>query len=128
MSIQVTRTEAASPALHTFVAGIIGAIGTDAFISIAHQTSPVKVWQFIASAVFGPVAYASPQYAAIGPVLHLITALFWRISTHSSGPGSTRCGTGFSAASFGADPELRDPWSHYERRLLRASRRVVSFA
>jgi hypothetical protein len=72
-----TRSEAASPALHTFVAGIIGAIGTDAFLSIAHQTSPVKVWQFIASAVFGPVAYASPQYVAIGLVLHLITALFW---------------------------------------------------
>lgn len=77
MIIQVTRTGSASLALHTFVAGIIGAIGTDAFISIAHQMSPVKVWQFIASAVFGPVAYASPQYAEIGLVLHLITALFW---------------------------------------------------
>jgi hypothetical protein len=35
------------------------------------------VWQFIASAVLGPVAYSSPQYATIGLVLHLITALFW---------------------------------------------------
>jgi hypothetical protein len=67
----------ATLALHTFVAGIIGAIGTDAFISIARQVSPVKVWQFIASAVFGPVAYASPEYAATGLVLHLVTALFW---------------------------------------------------
>ncbi|MDB5092098.1 MAG: hypothetical protein JWO85_199 [Candidatus Eremiobacteraeota bacterium] len=77
MSTQVTRTEHASPALHPFVAGIIGAIGTDAFISIAHQMSPAKIWQFIASAAFGPVAYTSPQYAAIGLALHLITALFW---------------------------------------------------
>jgi hypothetical protein len=77
MITQTRRTEGASPALQTFIAGIIGAIGTDAFISIAHQTSPINVWQFIASAVFGPVAYTSPQYAAIGLVLHLITALFW---------------------------------------------------
>jgi hypothetical protein len=77
MSTHVTRTEDVAPALHTFVAGIIGAVGTDAFISIVHRISPAKVWQFIASAVFGPVAYASPQYAAIGLALHLITALFW---------------------------------------------------
>jgi hypothetical protein len=77
MSTQVIRSGGASPALHTFVAGVIGAIGTDAFISIAHQMSPVKIWQFIASAAFGPVAYASPQYAAIGLVFHLITALVW---------------------------------------------------
>lgn len=77
MSIQVLRTGSASPALHTFVAGLIGAIGTDAFISIAHQMSPVKVWQFIASAVLGPVAYTSPQYAATGLALHLATAFVW---------------------------------------------------
>lgn len=78
MSTQSTRLGYSSPlALHAFVAGIIGAIGTDVFISIGHQTSPVKVWQFIASAVFGPVAYTSSQYAAIGLALHLFTALFW---------------------------------------------------
>jgi hypothetical protein len=77
VSTHVTHTRDASPALRPFVAGIIGAIGTDAFISIVHQISPAKVWQFIASAVFGPVAYASPQYAAIGLALHLITSFFW---------------------------------------------------
>jgi hypothetical protein len=77
LRLEVVRTAGATPALHTFVAGVIGAIGTDAFISIAHQISPVKVWQFIASAVLGPVAYTSPQYAATGLALHLITALLW---------------------------------------------------
>ncbi len=76
MSTQ-TRAAGNSPAFHAFIAGIIGAIGTDGFISIAHQTPPVKVWQFIASAAFGPAAYDSSQYAAIGLALHLIVALFW---------------------------------------------------
>ncbi len=63
--------------LQPLIAGIIGAVGTDAFISIAHHTSPVTVWQYIASAGFGPLAYTSPEYAVIGLALHLITALFW---------------------------------------------------
>ena len=77
VSTKSTHSEVASPALHIFVAGIVGAIGTDAFISIAHQTSPLKVWQFIASAAVGPVALDSPTFAIVGLVLHLITALFW---------------------------------------------------
>ncbi|MEA2721577.1 MAG: hypothetical protein QOJ39_3441 [Candidatus Eremiobacteraeota bacterium] len=77
MSLPVVRTGRAAPVLDTFVAGVIGAVGTDAFISIANQMSPVKVWQFIASAVFGPVAYTSPQYAATGLGLHLILAFVW---------------------------------------------------
>jgi hypothetical protein len=60
-----------------FVAGILGAIGTDAFISIAHHTSPVAVWQYIASAAVGPAAYNSLSYVPLGLVMHLVTALFW---------------------------------------------------
>lgn len=76
-STKVARSEPASLTVHAFIAGIIGAIGTDAFISIAHHTSPVKVWQFIASAGFGPVAFTSPAFAWAGLVLHLVTALVW---------------------------------------------------
>jgi hypothetical protein len=77
MSKQITRRESASLALPAFIAGIIGAIGTDAFLSIAQHTSPVNVWQFIASTAVGPVAFSSPSYAAMGLALHLFTALFW---------------------------------------------------
>jgi hypothetical protein len=77
MSKKITRREGASPALPAFVAGIIGAIGTDAFLSIAQHTSPVNVWQFIASTAIGPVAFTSPSYAAFGLALHLFIALFW---------------------------------------------------
>jgi hypothetical protein len=77
MSKQIARRESASLALPAFIAGIIGAIGTDAFLSIAQHTSPVNVWQFIASTAIGAVAFTSPSYAAIGLVLHLFTALFW---------------------------------------------------
>jgi hypothetical protein len=77
MSTKTTRVGAASPALHTFIAGIIGAIGTDAFLSISNHTSPTKVWQFIASAGFGAIAFDSPVFVWIGLVMHLITALFW---------------------------------------------------
>jgi hypothetical protein len=77
MSTQITRRDSASVALPAFAGGIIGAIGTDGFISVAHHTSPVNLWQFIASTALGPVAFTSPSYAAIGLVLHLFTALFW---------------------------------------------------
>jgi hypothetical protein len=60
-----------------FVAGILGAIGTDAFISIAHRTSPVTVWQFIASAAVGPAAFSTPSYVPLGLVMHIFTALVW---------------------------------------------------
>jgi hypothetical protein len=77
MSTHMTRAEGAPLALQPILAGILGAIGTDAFISIAHRTSPVQVWQFIASAAFGPIAFTSPQYAVIGVVMHLVIALVW---------------------------------------------------
>ncbi len=77
MNSMTTHSRVASLPRHAFLAGIIGAIGTDAFISIAQRTSPVTVWQFIASAAFGPVAFSSPRYALIGLVLHVAIALFW---------------------------------------------------
>jgi hypothetical protein len=39
--------------------------------------SPVKLWQFIASTAFGPVAYSSRVYAIPGVVMHVFTALVW---------------------------------------------------
>jgi hypothetical protein len=77
MSTQIARSKGASLALPAFIAGIIGAILTDAFLSIAQHTSPIHVWQFIASAAIGPVAFTSSSYAAIGVVLHLFIAIVW---------------------------------------------------
>jgi Na+-translocating ferredoxin:NAD+ oxidoreductase RnfE subunit len=77
MSKQMVRPQSSALALHAFVAGIIGAILTDSFLSIAQHLSPINVWQYIASAAIGAVAYSSPSYAALGIVLHLVTALVW---------------------------------------------------
>jgi hypothetical protein len=77
LSIRVSRPNIGSVAVNGCIAGILGAIGTDAFISIAHQMSPIKLWQFIASSAFGSVAYSSPSYAIAGVVMHLIIALVW---------------------------------------------------
>jgi hypothetical protein len=77
MSTKTARTGGASLSLNVLAAGIIGAICTDAFISIAHQSSPVKIWQFIASAGFGPVAFQDPAFIWIGLVMHLIIAIVW---------------------------------------------------
>jgi hypothetical protein len=77
MSRQIMRRESISLTFPAFVAGIIGAIATDAFLSIAQHTSPLNVWQFIASTAVGSVAFTSPSYAALGLVVHLFTALFW---------------------------------------------------
>jgi hypothetical protein len=77
MSRQITHTANALPALPAFVAGIIGAIATDAFLSIAQHTSPIHVWEFIASTAVGAVAFTSASYVPLGLVLHIFTALFW---------------------------------------------------
>ena len=75
--LTTTRSQSPSVSLRPIAAAIIGAICTDAFISIAHHTAPTKLWQFIASAGFGKIAFGSPEYAAIGLVFHLATALIW---------------------------------------------------
>jgi hypothetical protein len=77
MSTQITRSGSVSLALPPLVAGIIGAILTDAFLSITQHTSPVHVWQFIASNAVGPVAFTSSSYAALGVVIHLFIAFVW---------------------------------------------------
>ncbi len=66
-----------SRAFHAFVAAIIGAIGTDAYLSISKHVPPWDVWEFIASTAFGPQAFHSAVFVWVGLVMHLITALFW---------------------------------------------------
>jgi hypothetical protein len=60
-----------------FVAGIIGAVLTDGFLSISQHVSPMTVWQHIAAAVVGDVAVTSASYAVLGVAVHLVIALAW---------------------------------------------------
>jgi hypothetical protein len=77
MSTLVSRIGARSLAVSAFIAAIIGAICTDAFLSIAGHESPIHLWQFIASTLVGPVAFTATSYAGLGLVMHLITASVW---------------------------------------------------
>ncbi len=61
------------------VAGIIGGIIIDAFLAIMGHTSPVNIWQFVASTVVGQAAYSSPSYAVLGFCVHFIVSIVWAI-------------------------------------------------
>ena len=61
------------------VAGIIGGIVVDLFLSIMMHRSPVAIWQFIASTLIGQSAFASPSYAVLGLVMHFIISIVWAV-------------------------------------------------
>lgn len=61
------------------VAGIIGGIIVDAFLSVVMHTSPVGIWQFVASTIVGKEAFSSPSYAVLGFVVHFITSIVWAV-------------------------------------------------
>lgn len=63
------------------LAGIAGGIVLDIYLWLttvlpAHQ-SMTAAWQFIASTVFGNVAFTSPSYAAAGLAIHFIVSIGW---------------------------------------------------
>ncbi|HZY99997.1 MAG TPA: hypothetical protein VFE36_10520 [Candidatus Baltobacteraceae bacterium] len=63
------------------LAGITGAIVLDIYLWLttvlpAHQ-SMIAAWQFIASTVFGNVAFSSPSYAFAGLAIHFIVSIGW---------------------------------------------------
>lgn len=59
------------------IAGIIGGIIIDIFLGIVLHRSPVAIWQFIASTIVGPGAFASPSYAVLGFFVHFIVSIVW---------------------------------------------------
>jgi len=63
------------------LAGIAGGIVLDVYLWLttvlpAHQ-SMTALWQFIASTVFGNVAFTSPSFAAAGLAIHFIVSIGW---------------------------------------------------
>lgn len=63
------------------LAGIAGGIVLDLYLWLAavlpaHQ-SILQLWQFIASTVFGNVAFTSASYAAAGLVIHFLVSIGW---------------------------------------------------
>jgi len=61
------------------VAGIIGGVIVDAFLSIVMHTSPIGIWQFVASTIVGKDAFTSPSYAVLGFIVHFITSIVWAV-------------------------------------------------
>ena len=61
------------------IAGIIGGVIVDLFLSIVLHRSPVMIWQFIASTIVGQGAFSSPSYAVLGFIVHFITSIVWAV-------------------------------------------------
>ena len=61
------------------LAGVIGGIIVDAFLSVSMPKSPVAIWQFVASTLVGPSAFASPAYAVLGFLMHFAISIVWAL-------------------------------------------------
>jgi uncharacterized membrane protein YagU involved in acid resistance len=63
------------------IAGLAGAFCMHAFVYVAtllpQHASILSLWQWVASAAVGKVAYTSPSYAWLGLALHLLTSIAW---------------------------------------------------
>lgn len=66
------------------VAGIIGGILIDAFLYVATmmpQHAPITmIWQFVASAAIGKSAFANPNSAWLGLLMHFVISIAWGIA------------------------------------------------
>ena len=60
-----------------FVAGVIGGALIDTFLVIANHATYIQIWQFVASAVVGGAAFASPSYAILGFAMHFAISIVW---------------------------------------------------
>lgn len=63
------------------LAGIVAGIIIEAYLIVtvatpAHQT-PIQLWQWIASAALGQVAFSSPSYAIAGLLTHFCVSIGW---------------------------------------------------
>lgn len=77
MSTSAAPAAETTPLVKGVVAGIIGGILVDAFLIVTRQAPFPGIWQYVASAVVGPVAYTSSSYIALGLVLHFLISIVW---------------------------------------------------
>jgi hypothetical protein len=61
------------------VAGITGGVLIDAFLAVVNHMSPIAIWQFVASALVGGVAFTSTSYAALGFIMHFAISIAWAL-------------------------------------------------
>src|ERR1700736_6752057 len=59
------------------VSGLIGGALIDTFLAVANHASYIQIWQFVASALVGAAAFASPSYAMLGFVMHFVISIVW---------------------------------------------------
>ncbi|HKW45300.1 MAG TPA: hypothetical protein VJN22_06535 [Candidatus Eremiobacteraceae bacterium] len=59
------------------VSGLIGGALIDGFLAIANHASLIQIWQFVASALVGAAAFASPGYAILGFAMHFVISIVW---------------------------------------------------
>lgn len=59
------------------VAGLIGGALIDTFLVIANHATYIQIWQFVASALVGGAAFASPNYAVLGFAMHFVISIVW---------------------------------------------------
>ena len=59
------------------VSGSIGGALIDGFLAVANHTSLIQIWQFVASALVGAAAFASPGYAILGFAMHFAISIVW---------------------------------------------------
>ena len=71
MRVQARTTSLVVPAI---IAGIIGGLFVDTFLSIAHHVSPIVLWTSMAATTAGP---GSPWW--IGLVVHAVTSIVWAL-------------------------------------------------
>lgn len=75
----VQTTSKASLLGQGVIAGLIGGIVVDLFLSFALHRSPVMIWQFIASTIVGQVAFTSSSYAVLGIAVHFMISAVWAV-------------------------------------------------
>lgn len=59
------------------VAGVIAGALIDTFLVIANHATYIQIWQFVASAIVGGAAFASPNYAILGFAMHFAISIVW---------------------------------------------------
>ncbi len=68
------RARSASLLAPAVIAGIIGGIVVDAFLSLWHHISPITLWTGMASAAAGP---GSPWW--VGLLVHAVISIVWAV-------------------------------------------------
>lgn len=61
------------------VAGIIGGILIDLFLVVARRAPFPGIFQFVASAMVGKVAYTSSSYIWLGVAMHFVISIVWAL-------------------------------------------------